>query len=171
MRHERHDGSDRALLHEHQGVPIRILEARHPQLRPAVAVHDVRFVDERHVGRHEAGVFGVDVVDVELQQAAAGELLRLRDFGLRHPRPAGAAWRGADPVLPEGWRVIECPFLGDQDDDVTNGVGQVIQAEPLPYVDRRHVVCYQLTGDEAPTTNGEIPEPSRIDTGGGGTAT
>jgi hypothetical protein len=46
-------------------------------------VHDVRFVDERHVGRHEAGVFGVDVVDVELQQAAAGELLRLRDFGLR----------------------------------------------------------------------------------------
>jgi hypothetical protein len=21
------------------------------------------------------------------------------------------AWRGSDPVLPEGWRVIECPFL------------------------------------------------------------
>jgi hypothetical protein len=81
------------------------------------------------------------------------------------------AWRGSDPVLPEGWRVIECPFLGDQDDDVTNGVGQVLEAEPLPYLDRRHVVCYQFTGDEAPTTNGEIPVPSRIDTGGGGTAT
>jgi hypothetical protein len=80
------------------------------------------------------------------------------------------AWRGSDPVLPEGWRVIECPFLGDQDDDVTNGVGQVLEAEPLPYVDRRHVVCYQFTGDEAPT-NGEIPKPSRVDTGGGGTAT
>ena len=80
------------------------------------------------------------------------------------------AWRGSDPVLPEGWRVIECPFLGDQDDDVTNGVGQVIEAEPLPYQNRRHVVCYQFTQDEAPTTNGEIPVPKRIDTGGGGTA-
>jgi hypothetical protein len=63
------------------------------------------------------------------------------------------------------------PLPRDQDDDLTNGVGQVIEAEPLPYVDRRHVVCYQFTEDKAPTTNGEIPEPSRIDTGGGGTAT
>lgn len=81
------------------------------------------------------------------------------------------AWRGSDPVLPDGWRVIECPFLGDQDVDVTNGVGQVLEAEALPYVDRRHVVCYRLTEEEPPTTDDEIPVPSRIDTGGGGTAT
>ena len=80
------------------------------------------------------------------------------------------AWRGADPVLPDGWSVIECPFLGDQDLSVTNGVGQVLQAEPLPYVDRRHVVCYLLTEDEAPSPDPEIPVPTRIDTGGGGTA-
>lgn len=84
-------------------------------------------------------------------------------------QPDGA-WRGADPVLPDGWSVIECPFLGDQDLDVTNGVGQVLQAEPLPYVDRRHVVCYLLTEDEAPSPDREIPVPTRIDTGGGGTA-
>jgi hypothetical protein len=85
--------------------------------------------------------------------------------------PPDGAWRGTDPVLPDGWRVIECPFLGDQDDDVTNGVGQVLEAEPLPYIDRRHVVCYQLAEDETPSTDDEIPVPSRIETGGGGTAT
>jgi hypothetical protein len=72
-------------------------------------------------------------------------------------------------VLPDGWRVIECPFLGDQDDDITNGVKQVIEADRLPYIDRRHVVCYQRDGEETPT-DGEIPLPTRIDTGGGGTA-
>jgi hypothetical protein len=82
--------------------------------------------------------------------------------------PTHGAWRASDPVLPDGWRVIECPFLGDADDAVTNGVGQVLEAEALPYVDRRHVVCYQRTGIDG---GGEIPVPSRIDTGAGGTAT
>jgi hypothetical protein len=50
-------------------VPIGIHEARHPQLRPAVAVHDVRFANERHIGRHEARMFGVDVVD-DLERVA-----------------------------------------------------------------------------------------------------
>lgn len=81
--------------------------------------------------------------------------------------PRDGAWRGSDPVLPEGWRVIECPFLGDEGDDITNGVGQVIEAERLSYVDRRHVVCYQQTSDDQ---DGEIPVPTRIDTGAGGTA-
>ncbi len=84
-------------------------------------------------------------------------------------QPDGA-WRGSDPALPDGWAVIECPFLGDDGDDVTNGVGQVLEAEALSYVDRRHVVCYRFSGGDAPTTDDGIPLPSRIDTGGGGTA-
>jgi hypothetical protein len=102
------------------------------------------------------------------------------------PYPADGAWRATEPVLPEGWSVIECPFGDVSDPTLTNGIA-TLEAENLPYVDRRHVVCYRL--DEAPTpaptataspvasptpspaaSPAPIPRPSRIDTGGGGTA-
>lgn len=92
------------------------------------------------------------------------------------PFPADGAWIAPTPVLPEGWTVIECPFLSDDADTVTNGVGQVLEAERLSYQDRRHVVCYEFRDEPGGATPGatgrptEVPRPTRIDTGGGGTA-
>lgn len=93
----------------------------------------------------------------------------------RAPYPADGGWIAPTPVLPDGWTVIECPFLGDNGDTITNGAGQVLEAERLSYQDRAHVVCYQYAddtpGDPTPTpTPTEVTRPSRIDTGGGGTA-
>jgi hypothetical protein len=92
------------------------------------------------------------------------------------PYPPDGAWIGREPVLPDGWGVIECPFGEvDEPDAPTNGVGLVIEAEALPYQDRVHVVCYQFTEPEPrPTPSpspADVPTPRRIDTGAGGTAT
>jgi hypothetical protein len=90
-------------------------------------------------------------------------------------------WRAPEPILPEGWTVIECPFLGDDDTTITNGTGLTFEAEDHTYEDRVHVVCYQLGEVPAPTPSPtpaptataeptQVPVPRRVDTGGGGTA-
>jgi len=93
--------------------------------------------------------------------------------------PPDGAWRAPSPILPEGWSVIECPFLSDDDTTITNGVETTIEAESHTYVDRVHVVCYQLAAAPSPTPSPtatatpqptQIPVPRRVDTGGGGTA-
>lgn len=83
--------------------------------------------------------------------------------------PPDGAWRAPEPILPEGWTVVECPFL-DPESPLTNGVGQTVEAENLPYVDRVHVVCYWSQAPTPTPTPTPVRTPTRIDTGGGGTA-
>lgn len=160
-----------------------------PSVSPEIALEVYCYVEDIDIPLPQAqdncsrlGEFGLsweqtlDVLDAQAAVLATVVPQVVTGGDNSAPYPADGAWFAATPVLPDGWTVIECPFLGDDGDTVTNGAGQVLEAERLSYQDRQHVVCYRFIDEPAGPAPGvterptEVPRPTRIDAGGGGTA-